>query len=54
MLEFARAGDTIVVWKLDRLARSIKQLIETVDTLRTCLIPENAGFWAGLERRLAL
>lgn len=34
MLEFARAGDTIVVWKLDRLARSIKQLIETVDTLR--------------------
>jgi hypothetical protein len=22
--------------------------------LRTCLIPENAGFWAGLERRLVL
>jgi hypothetical protein len=21
---------------------------------RTCLIPENAGFWAGLERRLVL
>ena len=34
VLEFARAGDTIVVWKLDRLARSIKQLIETVNTLR--------------------
>jgi DNA invertase Pin-like site-specific DNA recombinase len=34
MLEFARAGDTIVVWKLDRLARSIKQLNETVDTPR--------------------
>jgi hypothetical protein len=29
-----RAGDTIVLWKLDRLARSIKQLIETVDILR--------------------
>jgi DNA invertase Pin-like site-specific DNA recombinase len=27
-LEYIRAGDTLVVWKLDRLARSIKQLIE--------------------------
>jgi hypothetical protein len=26
-LEFARSGDTLVVWKLDRLARSMKQLI---------------------------
>ena len=34
VLEFARAGDTIIVWKLDRLARSIKQLIETVEELR--------------------
>jgi len=33
-LAFARAGDTIVVWKLDRLARSIRQLIETVEDLR--------------------
>lgn len=32
-LEYARAGDTIVVWKLDRLARSLKQLIETVEGL---------------------
>lgn len=32
-LEFARKGDTIVVWKLDRLARSLKQLIETVEDL---------------------
>ncbi|MGB7337505.1 MAG: recombinase family protein, partial [Phototrophicaceae bacterium] len=29
----ARAGDTIVVWKMDRLARSLKQLIETVEML---------------------
>ncbi len=28
-----RKGDTLVVWKLDRLARSIKQLIETVEAL---------------------
>jgi DNA invertase Pin-like site-specific DNA recombinase len=33
-LEFARSGDTVIVWKLDRLARSMKQLIETVETLR--------------------
>lgn len=32
-LEYAREGDTIVVWKLDRLARSMKQLIETVEAL---------------------
>ena len=30
---YIRKGDTLVVWKLDRLARSIKQLIETVEDL---------------------
>ncbi len=30
-IEYARNGDTIVVWKLDRLARSLKQLIETIE-----------------------
>jgi DNA invertase Pin-like site-specific DNA recombinase len=33
-LEFMRDGDTLVVWKLDRLARSMRQLIETVEVLR--------------------
>ena len=32
-LEFMREGDTLVVWKLDRLARSLKQLVETVEEL---------------------
>jgi DNA invertase Pin-like site-specific DNA recombinase len=32
-LDYVRSGDTIVVWKLDRLARSLKQLIETVEAL---------------------
>ena len=32
-LEYMREGDTLVVWKLDRLARSLKQLIETVENL---------------------
>jgi DNA invertase Pin-like site-specific DNA recombinase len=32
-IDFMREGDTLVVWKLDRLARSLKQLIETVEGL---------------------
>lgn len=32
-LEFIRSGDTLVVWKLDRLGRSIQHLIETVSML---------------------
>lgn len=32
-IDYMREGDTLVVWKLDRLARSMKQLIETVEGL---------------------
>ncbi len=32
-LDYMRGGDTLVVWKLDRLARSMKQLIETVEKM---------------------
>ncbi|MBU1286144.1 MAG: recombinase family protein [Alphaproteobacteria bacterium] len=32
-LNWVRKGDTLVVWKLDRLARSLRQLIETVELL---------------------
>lgn len=28
-----KSGDTLVVWKLDRLARSLSQLIDTIDEL---------------------
>jgi DNA invertase Pin-like site-specific DNA recombinase len=33
-LEMLREGDTLVVWKLDRLGRSVKQLVDLVGTLR--------------------
>ena len=32
-LDYARSGDTIVVWRLDRLSRSLKDLIEMVGNL---------------------
>lgn len=32
-LDYARAGDTLVVWRLDRLGRSLKDLIELVTDL---------------------
>jgi DNA invertase Pin-like site-specific DNA recombinase len=32
--DMLREGDTAVIWKLDRLARSLKQLIETAEDLK--------------------
>ncbi|MDQ6731950.1 MAG: recombinase family protein [Actinomycetota bacterium] len=32
-LDYLRVGDTLVVWRLDRLGRSLKNLIETVKEL---------------------
>lgn len=39
-LAFCRPGDTLVVWKLDRLGRSIRHLIDTV----TALLQKDIGF----------
>lgn len=33
MLDQTRPGDTIIVWKLDRLARSTRDLLNTMETL---------------------
>lgn len=44
-LDHMRAGDVLVVWKLDRLARSLKQLVNLLETLNArsigfrCLAP---------------
>ena len=32
-LEYLRPGDTLVVWRLDRLGRSLKDLIHQINTL---------------------
>jgi DNA invertase Pin-like site-specific DNA recombinase len=34
LTDILRDGDTLVIWKLDRLARSLKQLIETAEMLK--------------------
>jgi DNA invertase Pin-like site-specific DNA recombinase len=34
-VEFCRAGDSLVVWKLDRLGRSLRHLIDTVNRLQS-------------------
>lgn len=40
MLEHLRDGDTVLVWKLDRIARNTKNLLELVEDL----IDRNIGF----------
>src|SRR5437762_10345911 len=39
-VEYVRGGDTLVVWRLDRLGRSLKHLIETITKLNN----RNIGF----------
>ena len=45
LLEALRSGDTLVVWRLDRLGRSLKHLIETVEILER----EGVGFQSVTE-----
>lgn len=33
-MDYLRAGDTLVVWKIDRLGRSLAHLVHTVETLK--------------------
>ncbi len=34
-LDYLRSGDTLVVWRLDRLGRSLRHLVEVIGTLET-------------------
>ena len=45
-LAYVRAGDTLMVWRLDRLGRSLKSLIE----LMTQLHARGAGFASVTEQ----
>jgi DNA invertase Pin-like site-specific DNA recombinase len=45
-LAFMRPGDTLVIWRLDRLGRSLQRLIELVMTLQT----REVGLWSLQER----
>ena len=40
LLKYVRSGDTIIVWKLDRLGRSLKNLIELIQFFND----KNIGF----------
>lgn len=46
-VKYARAGDILTVWKLDRLGRSLKHLIETVNELHE----KDVGF-ASLQEKI--
>jgi HAMP domain-containing protein len=52
LLAFVQAGDTVVVWKLDRLGRSLKDLIETLNLLKdlqkTGQVPTYLGIVQGV------
>ena len=45
MLDQLRDGDTLVVWRLDRLGRSLRHLIDVV----TGLAGDGVGFWSVIE-----
>ena len=45
LMEALRSGDTLVVWRLDRLGRSLKHLVETVEALES----QGVGFQSTTE-----
>jgi predicted site-specific integrase-resolvase len=57
VLDQLRPGDTLVVWKLDRLGRSLRHLVDTITGLAdVAWVPELAGgdrqHYAGRQARL--
>ena len=48
-LAYLRAGDTLVVWKLDRLGRTVKGLVDLVQTLQVKDIQFRSLFRDGFD-----
>jgi DNA invertase Pin-like site-specific DNA recombinase len=36
LLDYARSGDTLVVWRLDRLGRSLSRVVRVAEDLHKC------------------
>jgi DNA invertase Pin-like site-specific DNA recombinase len=61
LLDHLRDGDTLVVWRLDRLGRSLRHLIDTVAMLavrgvgcrcrRASIRPRRAAGWSSMSSR---
>ena len=52
MLEQVRSGDVILIWKLDRLGRSLRHLLEVVDRLneQEVILVIHGGGWHGGDK----
>src|SRR3954447_15195137 len=49
-LDYAKEGDVLVVWRLDRLGRSLRHLIEAITLLTNPAGLSLTGFWSGSWR----
>jgi len=47
ILSYVRKGDTLVVWRLDRLGRSLRHLIKVVNTMN-----DNGVFFMSLQEKI--